>query len=106
MIFLASRRSELVSNSREELYVNLMFKNSSQSHSVQSQPFTPPDYPKVKASVQFMPCTVTVSLHPITETQSLGGLGCCAALFIEFFFSRREGRKKERRKYSSNGSNY
>jgi hypothetical protein len=43
-----------------------------------------------------MPCTVTVSLPLITETQSLGGLGCCAALFIEVFFSK--GRKKEREK--------
>lgn len=85
MTFLASRQSELVSNSREELYVNLTIKIVSQSHSVQAQAFTPPDYPKVKASVQFMPCTFTVSLPPITETQSLGGLGCCAALFIEFF---------------------
>jgi hypothetical protein len=104
VIFLASCQSELVSNSREELYVNLMFKNSSQSHSVQSQAFTPPDYPKVKASVQFMPFTFTVSLPPITETHSVFGFGCCAPLFIEFF--RRKGRKKERRKYSSNGSNY
>jgi hypothetical protein len=81
-----------------------MFKIPSQSHSVQAQAFTPPDYPKVKASVQFMPYTFTVSLPPITETQSLGGLGCCTALFIEFFLWL--GRKKERRKYSSNGSNY
>jgi hypothetical protein len=91
VIFLASRQSELVSNGREELYVNLMFKNSSQSHSVQSQAFAPPYYPKMQESVQFMPCTFTVSLPPTTETQSLGGLGCCAAVFSK-------ERKKEREK--------
>jgi len=71
VIFLAFRQSELVSNSREELYMNLMFKNSSQSHSFQSQAFIHPRLPESEGVCQFMPCSFTASLPPITETQSL-----------------------------------